>query len=156
MWLKIIKEVVWVMAIAIFLASVGYAIRPLIMQPESGSDVVENDSTFSSISLEDARIHFQKSDALFADARPMRAYSAGHIKGAVNLDPNDFESWSGDFFSRVSPDQLIIAYCEGAQCRLSIELAEKLIWLGYENVYYLKNGWGLWKENQLPVEKHTD
>jgi rhodanese-related sulfurtransferase len=152
MWLKIMKEAFWVMLIAIFLAGAGYAIRPGLMQPEAGGDAVENDGAFSAVSLEDALIHFEKNDALFADARPMRAYSEGHIKGAVNLDPNEFDSWSGDFFSRVSPDQMIITYCEGAQCQLSMELAEKLIWMGYEKVYYLKNGLGLWKENQLPVE----
>ena len=152
MWLKIIKEAVWVMLIALTLAGAGYALRPGLMQLETGGNAVENGSAFSAVSLEDARTHFEKNDALFADARPMSAYSEGHIKGAVNLDPNEFDSWSGDFFSRVSPDQMIIAYCEGAQCRLSLELAEKLIWMGYENVYYLKNGWGLWKENQLPVE----
>jgi 3-mercaptopyruvate sulfurtransferase SseA len=30
-------------------------------------------------------------------------------------------------------------------------LAEKLAWMGYEKIYYLKNGWELWKENQLPT-----
>jgi 3-mercaptopyruvate sulfurtransferase SseA len=36
---------------------------------------------------------------------------------------------------------------------LSQELAEKLTWLGFENVYYLKDGWGLWKERKLPISK---
>lgn len=156
MWGKIIKEAISVMLIALSLAGAGYALRPGLMQPGTGGDAVENDRAFTAISLEDARIHFEKNDALFADARSMRAYSEGHIKGAVNLDPNEFDTWSGDFFSRVSPDQKIITYCEGAQCRLSLELAEKLDWMGYENVYYLKNGWGLWKENQLPAEQHTN
>jgi ArsR family transcriptional regulator len=152
MWLKVMKEALWVMLIAIFLAGAGYAVRPGLMQPKIDGDKVENDGALSAVSLADARTHFEMNDALFADARPMGAYSEGHIKGAVNLDPNEFDSWSGDFFSRVSPDQMIIAYCEGPQCRLSLELAEKLIWMGYEKVYYLKDGWGLWKKNQLPIE----
>lgn len=152
MWVKILKEAVVVILIALFLAGAGYALRPGLMQPGTSGDGVENDSAFAVISLEDARTHFEKNDALFADARPMSAFSEGHIKGAMHLDPNEFDSWSGDFFSRISPDQMIITYCEGDQCRLSLELAEKLNWMGYENVYYLKNGWGLWKENQLPME----
>jgi rhodanese-related sulfurtransferase len=156
MWIKTIKEAISVMLIALTLAGVGYALRPGLMQPKTGSDAAEDDSAITAISLAEARTHFEKKDALFADARPMRAYSEGHIKGAVNLDPNEFDTWSGDFFSRISPDQMIIVYCEGAQCRLSLELAEKLAWMGYENVHYLKNGWGLWKENQLPSEYHPD
>lgn len=152
MWLKIFKEAVVVTLIALSLAGVGYALRPGLMQPGAGGDAVENDSAFTAISLEDALAHFEKNDALFADARPLSAYSNGHIKGAVHLDLNEFDTWAGDFFSRISPDQMIITYCEGAQCQLSLALAEKLTWLGYENVYYLNNGMGLWKENQLPLE----
>lgn len=156
MWGKIIRESIAVMLIALLLAGAGYALRPGLMQSGAGSDEVENDSAFTAISLAEARSHFESNDALFADARPLRAYSEGHIKGAVNLDPDEFDTWSGDFFSQVSPDQMIITYCDGAQCRLSLELAEKLAWMGYENIYYLKNGWGLWKENQLPTEQHTN
>jgi 3-mercaptopyruvate sulfurtransferase SseA len=36
---------------------------------------------------------------------------------------------------------------------LSQELAEKLMWLGFQNVSYLKDGWGLWKEHKLPMSK---
>lgn len=155
-----IKEIAAIILIALVLSGVGHALRPMFGSPEgthtTGGDAMENNQGFATITLEDARLHFEKGTALFADARPLRAYSSGHIKGAINLDPNEFDAWSGDFFSRIAPDQVIVTYCEGAQCSLSSELAEKLTWMGYENVFYLKDGWGLWKKNQLPVEEHAE
>jgi len=108
------------------------------------------------ITLEDARRYFERGEALFADARPKAAYRSGHIQGAMSLDPNEFDLWSGDFFSTTPPDQIIITYCEGDRCTLSLELAEKLTWMGYEKVYYLKNGWGKWIDHQLPVGQLKD
>jgi len=72
------------------------------------------------------------------------------------LAPDEFDAWSGDFFSRIPPDQVIITYCEGDRCALSLQLAEKLTWMGYEKVFYIKNGWGVWKENHLPVEGKSE
>lgn len=156
MWVKAIKEAIAVMLIALAVAGVSFALRSSRL-PSGGlnknSASVDNGyDAVSAVSLEAARSHFKHKTALFADARPLKSYASGHIQGALNLDPNEFDAWSGDFFSRVPPDQVIIAYCDGAQCSLSLELAEKLHWMGYEKVYYLENGWTLWKEYNLPVE----
>lgn len=159
-WVAIFKEAVAIVSVAVVLAGVGYAIRPNIIPPgttdQTGGVNVDGDGSISAISLEDARAHFKKGTALFADARPKGAYATGHIKGAINLDPNEFDAWSGDFFSQVPQDRVVIVYCEGSQCRLSVALAEKLTWMGYEKIYYMKNGWGLWKENQLPTDRLSE
>mgnify|MGYP003527023793 CR=1 FL=1 len=88
----------------------------------------------------------------FADARPIVAYEAGHIQNALHLEPGAVEEWAEKLIANYTPDQPIIAYCEGEQCRLSLELAERLTWLGYEKVYYLVDGWGQWKRHGLPVD----
>jgi rhodanese-related sulfurtransferase len=156
----VIREAALVLIVAVALAGAGYMIWPtdrFAVPDGTGADGgVGESSPFSVISLEDARRHFEKGTALFADARPRSAYRSGHISGAVNLDPNEFDAWSGDFFSKTSPDQLIITYCEGERCTLSLELSEKLTWMGYEKVYFLKNGWGQWNEHQLPVEQNAE
>lgn len=155
-WVAIFKEAVTIVLVAMVLAGIGYAIRPNIIPPgttdQTGRVNVDGDGSIATISLEDARAHFEKGTALFADARPKGVYATGHIKGAINLDPNEFDAWSGDFFSQVPQDRVVIAYCEGVQCQLSVVLAEKLTWMGYEKIYCMKNGWGLWKENQLPTD----
>jgi rhodanese-related sulfurtransferase len=157
-----VKEAIIIIVIAAALAGAGYGLRPVILTlgtakstggGPTGGDPTGGGDTITAISLEDARGYFETGAALFADARPKAAYADGHIKGAVNLNPNQFDTWSGDFFSNVPQDRTIITYCEGAQCRLSFELAEKLSWMGYEAVFYIKDGWGLWKKHQLPIER---
>ena len=152
-----IREAFLVFIVAVVLAGTGYLIRPAVMHtPTDGTATDgggEEGSAGGVIALEDARRHFEQGTALFADARPRGAYRSGHSAGAVNLDPNEFDTWSGDFFSKISPDQLIITYCEGESCSLSLELTEKLTWMGYEKVFHLKDGWGQWNAHQLPVEQ---
>jgi rhodanese-related sulfurtransferase len=155
----VIREAAWVLIVAVVLASVGYFVRPAVRSALTDDAGVgggsEENSPVAVIGLEEARRDFEKGTALFADARPKSAYRSGHIPGALNLDPDEFDAWSGDFFAKISPDRLIITYCEGERCSLSLELAEKLTWMGYEKVFLLKNGWGKWKAHQLPVERNA-
>jgi rhodanese-related sulfurtransferase len=156
MWGKTLKEAAMILLVATVLSGASYALRP-VFSPSGGTDQRAGDGNqgndeISAIALEDAIIHFEKGSALFADARSMAAYRSGHIRGAIHLDPNDFDRWSVDFFSQIPPDRIIISYCEGARCTLGAELAEKLAWMGYEQVYYLKDGLGLWKKNKLPMD----
>jgi len=158
-WIKILSQSARVMLLAIVLASAAVIFRPTLRSMISGSQTVQADSDrlvegqAPTISLVDARSQFESGAALFADARPLKAYRMGHIKGAMHLDPYEFDAWSGNFFSQFSADTLIITYCDGAMCPLSSELAEKLIALGYEKVFILKNGWHLWKAAHLPTEQ---
>jgi rhodanese-related sulfurtransferase len=156
-WKAIFKEAAAIVLIAVALAGIGYILRPNII-PSGDSDQssganVDGQSGLTNISLEDAREHFEKGTALFVDARPKGAYATGHIKGAINLDPDEFDAWSGNFFSQVPQDRAVIVYCEQEQYRQSVALAEKLTWMGYEKIYGMKNGWGLWKENRLPIDR---
>ena len=96
--------------------------------------------------------HFRQGTAVFADARPQNQFQAGHIQGALNLDPDQFDDWSVEVFSQIPAGATIITYCDGDRCTLSLELLEKLTWLGYEQVLHLKNGWTSWRERGLPVE----
>ena len=159
MQLRIFKEALAVMLIATALAATAYILRPGIIPPDaahqSSDTAAQGTDTVAAISIEDARSHFEKGTALFADARPLRAYRSGHIKGAIHLDPDEFDAWSGDFFARIPPDQLIITYCDGVRCSLSLDLAERLTWMGYEKVYFLRDGWGGWQHNRLPVDLPT-
>jgi rhodanese-related sulfurtransferase len=151
-WTKTITEAVWVMLLALILAGAGLIFRPDLRPMLSGAGQPDSESTSPSVSLDEARAYFKAGKALFADARPGEAYQAGHIKGAMSLDPTEFDTWSGNFFSQFPADTLIVTYCDGARCPLSAELAEMLLSLGYEKVLVLKDGWRLWNEAHLPTE----
>lgn len=157
-WSKTLAEAVWVMLMALILAGAGLIFRPDLRpmlgggQPDSESAFPGQES-FDAISLDAARLYFKEGKALFADARPWMAYQAGHIPGAMSLDPEESDAWAGNFFSQFPADTLIVTYCDGARCPLSTELAVKLRALGYERVLIFKEGWSAWNAAQLPAEQ---
>ncbi|MFZ1983014.1 MAG: rhodanese-like domain-containing protein [Desulfatitalea sp.] len=149
----VLYETVLVLLIATLLAAGSHALRPealplLVAGPAADTA----DEAFKAISIEAARQMFAEGGAVFADARPPVAYEEGHIRGAIPLEPGAFDQWADKVIANYALDQPIIAYCEGEQCQLSHELAERLTWLGFTQVYYLVDGWGQWQSHHLPVE----
>jgi rhodanese-related sulfurtransferase len=153
---RTLYEALLVTFIAIALSIGAYVMRPQVLPPTplktDAAQVKDEPQHFKTLSLEQAVKIFQDKTALFADARPRSIYLKGHIQGAVNLDPYEFDQWSDSFTEKVPPDTSIITYCDGSQCPLSTQLAEKLTWLGYDHVACLKNGWSLWQQGGLPTE----
>lgn len=150
---KVLYETALVLLIAALLAAGSYALRPdTLPLVAAGRPANTVDEPFKLISIETARRMFEEDEAVFADARPPVAYEEGHIRGAIPLEPGAFDQWADKVIANYSMDQPIIAYCEGEQCQLSHELAERLSWLGFTQVYYLVDGWGQWQSQGLPVE----
>ena len=152
-----IKQAAWVLAVALVLAFAAYGLRPLLMLPDNGGPARQGDALPEDrvpvIDFDSAVAHFHKGTAIFADARSDMAYQQGHIEGALHLDPHQFDTWSEQVFSLIDPDAVIITYCDGEHCSLGFALAEKLTWLGYDHVRYLKDGWSRWAAAQLPTGK---
>ena len=105
------------------------------------------------IGVEAAIVRFNQGDALFADARAAADFSAGHIAGAVNLPALQPDQWMDHFFSNVDPQQTVITYCAGPDCTLGKQLARTLTEAGFEQVFYMVDGWGQWTSRNLPIEK---
>ena len=105
------------------------------------------------ISIEQAILKYREGRALFADARSAKDYAAGHIKGAVNLPEQETDRWLNDILEKEEPDRLIITYCDGLHCPLALRLAQELYRAGFENVYYLPDGWKKWQDYKMPTEK---
>jgi len=105
------------------------------------------------ISFEEAEKLFMDKSALFIDARSMDDYANGHILGARSLPWHDVDQRFIEVTEDISPDTLIITYCDGATCELSCDLALFLLDMGFNNVRVLPNGWGVWTKGHLPVEK---
>jgi len=105
------------------------------------------------ISLDEARDRFSSRTAVFLDTRSPELYELGHILGARNFPWEAVDKHFDAVMADISIDALIIAYCDGEACAQSKDLALELFYRGYENVRVLVNGWRLWKEHHLPVEK---
>jgi rhodanese-related sulfurtransferase len=105
------------------------------------------------IPLVEAKRLFSSGRAIFLDARSPEEYREGHIRGAINLPWQSFAQYVGKVMLDIPPDARIVTYCDGEHCSLSEDLAMELFFMGYENIRVLVNGWNVWQENSLPIEK---
>ena len=140
-------------AITIFLAAAVISLavnqlRPNGINLKGNVDVQKTDySLVKEISINDAVEMFMKKNVLFIDSRSKIDFSMGHIQGAVNLPEKKFDNRIDDFLAKTDPDTIIITYCNGIDCPLAKSLAEKLLFVGYYNVFYLTDGWSKWQKN---------
>jgi rhodanese-related sulfurtransferase len=109
-------------------------------------------TTPSMITREEAWSLYQAGSALFVDARLDFDYQAGHIKGAISVPLKEYNV-KRNALDAIQLDRLIIAYCDGAECNSSIELAVKLRDEGFKNVRIFFGGWHEWVTAKLPTEK---
>jgi 3-mercaptopyruvate sulfurtransferase SseA len=70
----------------------------------------------------------------------------------VHLDPHLMDSWVDRLQAGYPFDHPIVAYCEGPAAPRARKLAEQLTWLGFEEVYYLVDGWDMWQAHHMPVD----
>ena len=84
------------------------------------------------------------------DVRPPDEFSAGHLPGAVNIQPSDL----GNRLKELPRDHEVIAYCRGAYCVLSFEAVAQLREKGFK-ARRLEEGFPEWKAAGLPVDSQT-
>ncbi len=152
---SLLKEIGIILMVVIPLALVTNSLRPSglrlidtgipIMQPAEANNPIR------AITLDRAIEKYERGEALFVDARSYEDYLAGHVNGAMNLPDHHFDELIDDFLSRTDTDIEIITYCDGEDCSLGHNVAEKLYQLGFERVSYLVNGLTKWQESALPV-----
>lgn len=162
MFKQAVREAVFILLIAVVLAVVVHAVRPDKSPPvpspgsESAGQPAAPPDGFAEIGLTRAKQLFDADGAIFADARHPIDFAAGHIRGARNLVAADPEQWLPDLLASTDPAQVIVTYCDGEQCHLAPELAELLFFNGFDNVFYLKNGWTRWREHGFPTAQAAD
>jgi rhodanese-related sulfurtransferase len=92
---------------------------------------------------------------VFVDCRPRAEFEAGHVSGAVHLDPTAGPKDGGralplDLLSRAGT---VITYCDAqAQCERSLRLAERLRQVGLRDVRVLEDGMPAWLAHGYPAE----
>jgi len=81
------------------------------------------------------------------DVRPEEEYSAGHLPGAINVQPKELEQC----LQGLDSEQEIVAYCRGPHCVFSFKAVEQLRQKGFK-ASRLEDGFPEWKSAGLPVE----
>lgn len=77
---------------------------------------------------------------VIVDVREPYEFSAGHIKGAINIPYDDARP---RIFKELSPNDRIVFVCHGGP--MGDELGDLLVKNGYKSVYNLKGGMKKWK-----------
>lgn len=96
---------------------------------------------------------FRSSATLFLDARPASFYQQRHIKGAVNVPLALFDIVYLMNFAKVDKEKKIIIYGGSISKLYDLELADKLLLRGYEQVRILEGGLPAWEGKGYPVDQ---
>jgi len=105
------------------------------------------------LGLEEAWDLYKERTGVFVDARSAEEFAAGHIPGALLLPLDDFDEAVSSWKDLIPLETLLIAYCAGAGCDSSLDVAELLREEGYSRVKVFFGGWEQWKGAGYPVEK---
>ena len=89
-------------------------------------------------------------DFVLVDALSPMAYAMSHLPGAINITPD----WIDDRARRRIPnlDTEVVVYCADVDCDSSVEVANRLVKLGYRNVRHYAEGKRDWVKAGLPLE----
>jgi rhodanese-related sulfurtransferase len=92
----------------------------------------------------------ERREFVLVDALAPISYAARHLPGAINIPPERVDELAG---SRIPGlDTEVVVYCADADCDASVEVAERLIELGYHNVRHYSGGKRDWADAGLPLE----
>lgn len=108
------------------------------------------------ISLSMAKILFDK-NALFIDGRKPEEITTGKIKGAINIPYEEFHKKSkeerAEMLKGYNKNGIIVCYCGGGDCEVSIDLAYDIAKLGFNSVNIYEFGFNEWEKAGYPIEK---
>lgn len=87
----------------------------------------------------------EKAAMTLVDSRPKeRKYDKGHIPGAISIPDTQFEKMTDKLpADKAAP---LFFYCDGLNCKLSGNSAEKAVKLGYTKVMVVPEGWPGWEK----------
>ncbi|NQZ10511.1 MAG: metalloregulator ArsR/SmtB family transcription factor [Algicola sp.] len=86
-------------------------------------------------------------DLIILDVRPSQEFKQGHIRGAINVLPQDIDEKTQNLPS----GKTVVAYCRGPYCVYSYQMVESLREQGIDALR-LEEGFPEWKAAGLPFE----
>jgi rhodanese-related sulfurtransferase len=89
-------------------------------------------------------------DFVLVDALGPISYGAAHLPGAINIPPDRVEDLAHRRITDL--DTSVVVYCANPSCESSVEVAQRLVELGYRNVLHYAGGKEDWKAAGLPLE----
>ncbi len=108
------------------------------------------------IKLDFAKILFDR-NALFIDGRTAEEFNLGHIKNAINLPYTKFANKPKeekiDIMKKYNKNGIIVCYCDGGSCDISIDLAYEIAKLGFNSVNIYLGGFKEWENAGYPTNK---
>jgi len=78
-------------------------------QTQGRTDLPLTEAEVPRVTVEDAKVAFDNSEAVLVDVRSAEAYAAGHAVGAINIPLAEFENNIDNV--PLNKDQWIIPYC---------------------------------------------
>lgn len=87
---------------------------------------------------------------VLVDALAPIAYAGAHLPGAINLTPQTVDGLAPRRIP--DPETEIVVYCAGPDCDSSVDVARRLVELGYRNVLHFSGGRQGWRAAGLPLE----
>jgi rhodanese-related sulfurtransferase len=89
-------------------------------------------------------------DFVLVDALPTIAYAGAHLPGAISIPPERVDTLAERRIP--SYDTEVVVYCANPKCDSSVQVAQRLLELGYRNVLHYSGGKQDWRDAGLPLE----
>ena len=140
----------------LILCSAGFLVALLAVQASAAESKKSGDASESAVNKGYTNIIVEQFDKLRAntntivlDVRTPEEYSAGHIRGAKNIDVNspDFEKQVG----QLDKSKSYLVHCAAGS--RSARACGRLSKLNFTNCYNLLGGMRAWEKAGKPVEK---
>ncbi len=90
------------------------------------------------------------SELVLVDALGPISYAAAHLPGAINIPPERVDALAERRIP--SLETLVVVYCANPSCESSVDVATRLVELGYRNVLHYSGGKEDWQAAGLPLE----
>jgi len=122
-------------------------------------DAAAGDPPF--IGLDVANLEFNDGRAIFVDAREESEFVCGTIPGSINipfdyLPDGDLANYFDSCLAGALENTVIITYCSGEECDLSLHLARNMQAFGYTNLTIFFGGSREWEKAGLEMERRVE
>lgn len=93
-------------------------------------------------------------NVIFIDARSREQFAKERISGSFNIPWNEFDYKSTALLvSKFRKDKKYLVYCESHQCWLGPKLADRLVDMGFSEIYICREGIQGWKKKGFETKK---